>query len=55
MQVKFLVVDPTVGLFLGPYGGPGGLEVSYERSIPVQMLTQTPFHLQSPGAPSNKL
>ena len=23
--------DPTLGLCLGPYGGPGGGEVSYER------------------------
>ena len=28
--------DPTVGLCLGPYGGPGKLGVSHERGTPVQ-------------------
>jgi hypothetical protein len=27
--------DPSVGLYLGPYSGPGGGAVSYERDIPV--------------------
>ena len=27
--------DPTVGIYAGPYGGPGGGLVSYERGTPV--------------------
>ena len=31
-------LDPTVGLCLGPYGGPREVSVSYERGTPVQHL-----------------
>jgi len=30
------VEDPAVGLCLGPYGGPRGVGVSYERGTPVE-------------------
>ena len=30
--------DPTVGLCLGPYGGPGEVGVSYERDAPLLRL-----------------
>ena len=32
--------DPTGGLCLGPYGGPRGGDVSYERGTPVPMQQQ---------------
>ena len=31
-------LDPAVGLYLGPYGGSRGVEVSYERGSPVSAL-----------------
>ena len=33
--------DPTAGLCLGPYGGPRGWAVSYERGTPVLSLIST--------------
>jgi hypothetical protein len=32
--------DPTVGLCLGPYGGPSGGGVSYERGTPAERSQQ---------------
>ena len=35
--------DPTVGLFLGPYCGPGGGAVSCERGTPVSLPRPAPL------------
>jgi len=36
-----LLLDPAVGLCLGPYGGPRGVAVSYQRGTPVSVLEGT--------------
>ena len=35
--------DPTVGLSLGPYGGPGGCAISYGQDTPVRPGASLPL------------
>ena len=39
--------DPAVGLCLGPYGGPGGGSISYERGTPVLDSIPQRVHLEN--------